>query len=125
MYPDNPLYIALYIKNLLLMKYYDEAEKLIIHLQKETENKFLQAQLIIFQGILQEKKYHDNHLAQQYYTSGISKITFFGAYGNEYKAFAYFGLSRISYARSEKADGKKYRLKAMKLGDFKKINFDK
>jgi hypothetical protein len=125
MYPDNPLYIALYIKNLLLMKYYDEAEKLIVISQKETENKYLQAQLIIFQGILKEKKYHDISNAQQYYTSGISKIIPYGIYGNEYKAFAYFGLSRISYARSEKADGKKYRLKAMKLGDFKKINFDK
>ena len=124
MYPDNPLYIALYIKNLLLMKYYDEAEKLIVHSQKETENKFLLAQLIIFQGVLQEKKYHDIKVAQQYYTSGISRITPFGVYGNEYEAFAYFGLSRICYARSEKTDGKKYRQKAMKLGDFKKINFD-
>jgi tetratricopeptide (TPR) repeat protein len=125
MYPDNPLYIALYLKNLLLMKYYDEAEKLIFHSQKETENKFLQAQLIIFQGILQEKKYHEIKQAQQYYMSGISRITPFGVYGKEYEAFAYFGLSRISYARSEKIDGKKYRQKAMKLGDFKKINFDK
>jgi hypothetical protein len=125
MYPENPLYTALYIKNLLLMKYYNEAEKLIDLSRKETENKFLQAQLIIFQGILQEKKYRDNHLAQQYYTSGISRINPFGVYGNEYEAFAYFGLSRISNAKSEKADGKKYRQKAMKLGDFKKINFDK
>ena len=107
------------------MKYYDEAEKLIDHSRKEVENKYLQAQLIIFQGILQEKKYHDIKLAQQYYISGISRITPFGVYGNEYEAFAYFGLSRISYARSEKTDGNKYRQKAMKLGDFKKINFDK
>ena len=125
MYPDNTLYIALYIKNLLLMKYYDEAEKLIIHSQKEVENKYLQAQLIIFQGILQEKKYHNINIAQQYYNSGLSRITLFGLYGKEYEALAYFGLSRISYARNEKTEGKKYRQKAMKLGDFKKINFDK
>jgi hypothetical protein len=125
MYPENALYLSLYIKNLLLMKYYDDAEKLIVHSQKGIENKYFQAQLIIFQGIIQEKKYHDIHLAQEYYTSGISKLTPYGDYGDEYKAYAYFGLSRISYARSEKNDGKKYRQKAKKLGDFKKINFDK
>ena len=30
LYPDNVLYLAIYLKNLLLMKQYDEAEKLII-----------------------------------------------------------------------------------------------
>ena len=125
MYPENALYLSLYIKNLLLMKYYDEAEKLIDHSRKEIENKYFQAQLIIFQGILQEKKYHDLHLAQEYYSSGISKLNPYGAYGDEYEAYAYFGLSRISYSRSEKNAGKKYRQLAMKLGDFKKINFDK
>ena len=107
------------------MKYYDDAEKLIVHSQKELENKYFQAQLIIFQGIIQEKKYHDIHLAQEYYTSGISKLAPYGVYGAEYVAYAYFGLSRISYMRSGKNEGKKYRQKAMKLGDFKKINFDK
>jgi hypothetical protein len=125
LYPDNSLYFALYIKNLLLLRYYDEAEKLIVISGKETENKYFEAQLVIFRGILQEKKYHNYILAQQYYTSGISRITPFGAYSNEYVAYAYFGLSRISYARSDKQDAKKYRQKAMKLGNFKKINFDK
>ena len=41
-YSDNVLYIALYIKNLLLMKHYDESEKLIV--ASLTENKYLQAQ---------------------------------------------------------------------------------
>ena len=125
LYPDNTLYYALYIKNLLLLKYYDEAEKLIVISRKETENKYFEAQLIIFQGILQEKKYHDYNLAQQYYTSGISIISSFGAYSNEYMAYAYFGLSRISFIRSDKQNAKKYRQKAMNLGNFKKINFDK
>ena len=125
MYPDNVLYFALYIKNLMIVSQYDEAEKLIMASHKETENKYFEAQLIIFKGILQEKKYHDNNLAQQYYNSGISKISYFGVYGNEYVAYAYFGLSRISYIKSENNAGKKLREKAMKLGNFKKINFDK
>lgn len=125
LYPDNVVYLAQYIKNLLLLKQYDEAEKLIITSLKETENKYFQAQLIIFQGILQEKKYHDNNLAEQYYHSGISKVSLFGAYGNECAAYAYFGLSRMSYTKNETSSGKQFREKAMELAVFKNINFDK
>jgi len=124
-YPGNALYLSLYIKNLLLIKQYDEAEKLIGASLKETENRYFHAQLIIFKGVLLEKKYHDNNLAQELYTSGISKISPFGEYGDEYTAYAYFGLSRIADNKSEKSASKKLRAKAMKLGDFKKLNFDK
>jgi len=124
MYPDNVLYFAQYIKNLLLLKKYDEAEKHIIASMKDSENKYFQAQLNIFKGIVQEKKYHDNVLAKQYYNSGISSISPYGEYGNEYAAYAYFGLSRISYTYSDHNTGKKYREKAMKLGSYKKMTFD-
>jgi len=125
MYPDNIQYSAQYIKNLLLLKQYDEAEKLIIASLKETENKYYQAQLTIFKGILQEKKYHDSSLAQQYYLSGINRITPYGEYGKEFAAYACFGLSRISYAKSDNNAGKKYREKARKLGNYKNLTFDK
>lgn len=125
MYPDNVLYFAQYIKNLLLLKQYDEAEKLIIVSLNETENKYFKAQLNIFKGILQEKKYHDLTLAQQYYNSGINQISPFGEYGKEYAAYAYFGLSRISYSKSDNDAGKKYREKAKKLGNHKNLTFDK
>jgi len=124
MYPDNMTYDATYIKNLLLMKQYDEAEKIIIKSSKGIENKFFQAQLTVFKGILQEKKYHDNTQAQEYYYAGINKAAPFGDYANEYTAYAYFGLSRISDAGNEKEMSKRYRGKALKLGDFKKLNFD-
>ena len=124
MYPDNGVFFAFYVKNLLLLKQYDEAEKLINTFQKETENKYFQVQILILKGILQEKKYHDNFLAQQYYNSGINRISVYGEYGHEYAAYAYFGLSRISYIKSENNTGKKLRDLAMKLGDVKNINFD-
>ena len=76
-------------------------------------------------GILQEKRYLDNKLAQQYYYKGINDISIFGRYGNEYAAYAYFGLSRISEDNGEKHTRKIYRKEALKLADFKKINFDK
>jgi hypothetical protein len=124
-YPQNALYLETLVRNLLLMKKYDEAEKLISAWPEDKGNKFFQAQLIILKGILQEKKYHDNKLAQQYYNKGINDISLFGSYGHEFAAYAYFGLSRISEANGEKQTHKIYRKEALKLADFKKIDFDK
>jgi tetratricopeptide (TPR) repeat protein len=124
LYPDNVLYLVLYIKNLLLMRQYDEAEKLIIDSPDEAGNRYFQAQLTIFKGILQEKKCQDNKLAQEYYKKGISDISNFGVYGNEFAAYAYYGLSRISEACGDKHNSKIYRKKAIEMADFKTINFD-
>jgi len=123
-YPENVFYLADYIKNLLLMKQYDEAEKMMSASYEAEQNSFFQAQLLILKGILQEKRYHDKKLAEQYYNNGIRDISFFGKYGNEFAAYAYFGLSRINESNSEKKGGNIYRKEAMKLAVFKKINFD-
>jgi hypothetical protein len=122
--PDNFLYLSVYIKNLLLLRQYDIAEKLIMASQVVPENGYFLVQLNIFKGILQEKKYHRNGLAQEYYKKATRDVSNFGVYGNEYAAYAYYGLSRISIANGEKDNGKIYREKAMELAAFKKINFD-
>ena len=69
--------------------------------------------------------FHDNKLAQKYYNKGLSHISFYGHYGDEYASYAYFGLSRISEASGDKQVSKIYRKAAVKLSDFKEINFDK
>lgn len=125
LYPQNALYYAIYIKNLLLIKQYDEAEKLISALPEEHENKYFHSQLLIFKGIIQEKKYLNDNLAQQYYNRGLREISFAGHYGDEYAAYAYYGLSRIYEASGEKQISKIFRKEANKLADFKEINFDK
>jgi hypothetical protein len=124
-YPSNPLYRSTLIRNLLLAKDYDSAEKLLDIAAAENENAFFSAQNSILRGILQEKKYRNNKLAEQYYNNGISTIAVFGKYGNEYASYAYFGLSRISDDNGENHTRKIYRKEALKLSDFKKINFDK
>jgi len=123
-YPENESYRVIYVKNLLLLKNYNEAEKLILAFDQSKKNKYFQAQIMILNGILQEKKYHDNKLAQQYYNTGIKNIFSFGEYGNEFAAYAYFGLSRISEAADETRAKKVYRKEALKLADYKQINFD-
>jgi hypothetical protein len=124
LYPGNLLYVGEYIKNLLLIKQYEEAEKLIISYSSKTDNKYFEAQVAIFNGILQEKKYHNNSKAEQYYNKGVRAISLFGDFGNEYSAYAYFGLSRISKDMGEKHYKRTYRKLALKLAAYKKIDFD-
>jgi hypothetical protein len=124
-YPENPLYLDTYLRNLLLMRYFDEADKLLSSYPDNGGNMFFQAQLIILKGILEEKKYHNKTLAEQYYNKGINAISVYGKYGNEYAAYAYFGLSRVSDDNGERHTRKIYRKEALKLADFKKIDFDK
>jgi len=123
-YPDNPAFLAVYIRNLLLLKNYEEAEKMIESVSGEYPNKYLQAQLLIFRGILTEKKYYDNKTARQHYMKGIADISPFGDYSNEYAAYSYFGLSRISYADGKKNEAEMYRKEALRLAAFKKIDFN-
>jgi hypothetical protein len=124
LYPANLQYLAVYIKNLLLIKRYDEAERLIKSSVSKMRNAYFQAQISIFNGILYEKKYNDPGLAQQHYSKGVKEISIFGEFGNEYAAYGYFGLSRISDATGDKNYKKIYRKQAMELASFKKVNFD-
>jgi len=121
LYPENIQYKAVYIKNLLLLKHYDEAEIHMRSSRPEKGNSYYSAQLAIFNGILQEKKYHNGDLAKQYYEKGIKDISVFCVYGNEYSAYAYFGLSRITEGGDKKKNT--YRKMALELADFKRDDF--
>lgn len=124
LYPANIQYLSVYIKNLLLIKQYDEAESLILSTNTYITNSYYLAQISIFNGILLEKKYHNYILAKEYYNKGIMEILPFGFFGNEYAAYAYFGLSRICQVDGDKKNKKLFRKKALELADFKKVNFD-
>ena len=124
LYPRNMQYLAVYIKNLLLVKRYGEAESLMKSNRSKASSAFFQAQLSIFNGILYEKKYHDLKQAQAYYAKGINEIDPFGDFGHEFAAYAYFGLSRISDANNDKHYKRIYRKQAMDMASFKKVNFD-
>lgn len=125
LYPGNLEFLAIYVKSLLLLKRYDEAEILINASSDGTGNNYFRAQIMIFNGIIQEKKYRDLQLAREYYNRGITDIAYFGNYGNNYASYAYYGLSRICEANNEKKAGKSYRRMAEKLNDFKKVDFGK
>ncbi len=123
-YPSNPLFKVYLIKNQLLLKQYDEAERLIGATRKADSNAFFQAALYILNGIIQEKKYHNYNVAMNLYKEGIDRISIFGAYGDEYAAYGYFGLSRIGEESTDNHERRLNHRKAMDLVDFKKITFD-
>jgi hypothetical protein len=123
LYPDNTEYLSEYIRNLLLTKQYEESENILNSRIKGINNPFFLGVFEIFYGILQEKEYHNNKLAQLLYEKGIKDISPFYSYGNEYAAYAYYGLSRISEINGDKKSRKTYRKKADDLAVFKNIDF--
>ena len=124
LYPANIQYMTTFIKNLLLIKKYDEAEQHVILCDSININPYCKSQLAIFHGILQEKKYHNNKMAEQYYLEGINEMAAFGYFGNEYAAYGYFGLSRTSKLKADINSSKAYLKKALDLADFKSVDFD-
>jgi hypothetical protein len=125
LYHYNHQYLVLYIKNMFLIKKYDEAEKLIISASGQfADNSFINAEITILSGLLHEKKYQNKKIAEQYYLRGIKALEPFGHIGNEFSAYGYFGLSRLSQNTVDKNSGKSFRKKALALADFKNINFD-
>lgn len=123
-YPGNPLFKSDYIKNLLLQEEFDQAELLIEDFPGDKGNAFWGAQIMIFSGILQEKKYKNYALAKQLYENGISAGSQFGDYSKEYCAYGYFGLSRICEYYGDQVGREVYRRKGLDLTDFKGVNFD-
>jgi hypothetical protein len=124
LYPNNLHYLSYLIRNLLLIKKYDEAETLMNNKGMETGNPYFEAQLKIFKGILQEKKYKNSGLAKKYYNDALNELSAFGYYGKEYSSYAWFGLSRISDSENDKSNRRIYRKKALDLSSYKMINFD-
>ncbi len=124
LYPDNPLYIAIYIKNLLLVKEYDLAEKLINEARREMQNDYLKVQLNILNGIIYEKKYRNLRTAKSYYRTGVDRATKYSDYANEYLAYAYFGLSRIAASENDQQSARMYRRLALDNTAYDNVNFD-
>lgn len=123
-YPTNYVFRARCIEDLLLTKKYDEAEKLILTAKPSQSNRFYKAQLSIFNGIIQEKKYNNYKLAWQEYLAGAEAILHYNNYGSQYASYAYFGLSRICALNNDKQNQKAYYRKALDLTNFKEVNFD-
>jgi hypothetical protein len=120
----NPQFRSEYIRDLLLIKKYGEAESLLNSYPYENMNSFFQAEIDILRGVIQEKRYKNVKSAEQLYWSGINKIEVYGQFGADYDAYGYFGLSRIYSQSGNNRAAKQYRKKAKELATFDHLNFD-
>jgi len=124
LYPSNSQHSAGYIKNLLLENKYELAENIMKASLSKYSDKYFKAQLTIFEGIIQEKKYRNLILADECYRKGLSDLSQFSDYGNEYAAYAYFGLARISAAGNDSNKQKQYQKKAVGIAESNSIDFN-
>jgi len=80
MYPENDLYLAMYVRNLLLMKKYNEAEKLIPALPEEQGINF-SGTVHYLKGNHQEKGIMIIILHCNIIIMVLSNISLYGKYG--------------------------------------------
>ena len=123
LYPDNLEYLIYFIYNLLLEQRYEDAENMIKKASVKESNQYFKAGLEIFEGIVQEKKYQNLSVAQNYYLEGIKDVEPYGEFGNDFASYGYYGLSRLCKARGDDKGMRNYRKKANDLTDFKKDHF--
>lgn len=123
-YKQNIMFKTSYVRDLLVINKYGEAESLLKSIPYSNVNKYFQAQVDILMGIIQEKRYKNNKLAEELYWNGIRKAKFYGQFGNEFAAYGYFGLSRIYVAMGNNKTAKQYHKQAREMSAFDHINFD-
>lgn len=123
-YPDNTEFRTDYIRDLLIIKDYNRAEKILNDIPNPSDNIYMQAKIEILKAILYEKKYNDDRTAGRLYRSGIRTAEKYKDFGHEYSAYAYFGLSRISERANKLKETKKYRKIARDMATYEHVNFD-
>jgi hypothetical protein len=123
-FPRNHQYELAYIRDLLVIKKFGEAESLLNGLPYESLNLYYQSQIDVFKGVIQEQKYKSLKAAEQLYWSGINKAETYGSIGAEFASYGYFGLSRINIAFGNSKYAKQYHKKAKELSTFDHVNFD-
>jgi hypothetical protein len=123
-FPKNHEFKIQYIRDLLVIKKFGEAESLLNSLPYESLNKFYQSQIDVFKGVIQEQRYKKPELAEQLYWSGIYKAEEYGPIGAESTSYGYFGLSRINSAAGNNKNAKQYHKKARELSSYDHVNFD-
>ena len=118
-FPLNMQFLVLFTKSLLLERKYDMAEVMIKEGLLNPGNQYFRAVFTICNGILYEKKYKDYSSSEKFYFQGIRDIESYGDFGNDFEAYAFFGLSRLSSYKKDEKSQKNYRKKATDLIDDK------
>ncbi len=123
-FPGNHQYKLQYIRDLLFIKKFGEAESLLNGMPYESLNRYYQAQIDIFKGVIREQRYDDPVGAENLYWTGINKAELYGTIASDCTSYGYFGLSRINTAAGNNKVAKQYHKKAHDLSTFDHVNFD-
>lgn len=124
-YPNNPLFTLYHEQLLLLSKHYSDAENLAQKYREthQTSDFFTNA-FKVYDGIIAEQYHHNSKLASKEYESAIPALVQFNNYGDRYRAYASFGLSRIAKKKGNANEADSYRSTALKLAQYPQVNFD-
>lgn len=108
-YPNNPFFLSQYIEYLLYDKQYAEVIRLNKEMvRKHRDNAYIVMKGIIFKAIIEEK-YHKNYdTAYENYKSGKKIAKTFGAQGEDFLSYAYYGLSRLESIKGNVKKSKEY-----------------
>ncbi|MFO7657277.1 MAG: hypothetical protein R6W78_09435 [Bacteroidales bacterium] len=123
-FPGNIKFQTDHIKDLLLDKKYQRAEKMLDTIIYPAHSRYLQMRIDCFRAILYEKVYANDKKAEQYYQMTINKSEEYKDYANEFRSYAYFGLSRIYSRKGDLKTMKRYRKQAESNAVFADIDFD-
>ncbi|MBN2612282.1 MAG: hypothetical protein JXB00_12045 [Bacteroidales bacterium] len=123
-FPDNIKFQTDHIKDLLLDKKYRAAETMLDTIIYPAHNRYLQMRIDCYRAVLYEKVYANDKKAEQYYRMAIKKSEDYKDYANEFRSYAYFGLSRINDRKGDPKTAKRYRKHAESMAAFADINFD-
>jgi len=118
-YPKNPIFRMIHVQSLLLAGRYAEAESELPELKKQN-NGFFPITWRYFDGYLQEKKYHNDTTAQNYYLAAL-KTPYDAQYTKEYHAMSYAGLARIADRSGNKQKAKEHYKKCLDLAQYKSV----
>ncbi|MFA9392502.1 MAG: hypothetical protein ACERKD_22010 [Prolixibacteraceae bacterium] len=124
-YNHNPLFGQYYVQLLLLTKQYDKAAPIVDQFKADPGiSPFFKTVFNVLNAIVIEQDQTKMNRAETLYQNSIIELEPYGNYGNRYKAYAYFGLSRIYKGKGQSDQAAIYHSKAMKAAQYPQVNFD-
>ncbi len=105
-YPNNDLFLAIFLESLIINKRYQEAAPLAIELQSNP-SPYLKIYGDLFMGVIEEKNHKNFTYAERLYRNVLELNEEYNMKRSHLEAFAYLGLGRI-YEHKQDPKARKY-----------------
>lgn len=118
-YPNNPFMMGQYVEYLFYNKQYQLAYDLNQEMVKNHRNNgYVVLKGIVFKALYEEKFLKDYTNAEKHYQMGVKLAESFGAIGEDFLSYAYYGLSRIENKNGNSKKVREYEKKAKSVSDY-------